>query len=62
VGIALKGGVVPSLDEAMVAVGVGGVGAGAGNTDMSIIGKGSTGLACKTLDFGNPTSMTACAM
>jgi hypothetical protein len=29
---------------------------------MSVIGKGSTGLACKTLDFGNPTSMTACSM
>jgi C-terminal processing protease CtpA/Prc len=52
----------PTLDGATVAVGVGGAGAVAGNMTMSILGKGSTGLACKTLDFGNPTSMTACAM
>jgi hypothetical protein len=62
VGIAIKGGMAPDLKGATVTHGTGGAGGPGGNMGMDAQAKGSDGLGCKTLDFGNPTSSMACAM
>jgi hypothetical protein len=60
IGIAVKGGMVPDLKGATIAVGVGGTGGPAGNKDLTQAAQGDGGLACRTMDFGNPSSGSAC--
>lgn len=60
--IAIKGGKLPDLASTTIMLGKGAPGGAGGDMDMTAQTKGDVGLGCKTLDFTNPLSPTACAM
>ena len=60
VAIAIKGGALPDLSTTTIANGKGAEGGSGG--DMTMQARGNTGLGCKTLDFADPMSPSACAM
>ncbi len=62
VAVAIKGGTLPDLSTTTIVPGMGGAGGPGGDMDMTAQTKGDDGMACKTLDFTNPASPTACAM
>ena len=62
VGVAAKGAAAPDLSSTTITHGNGGAGGPGGNMDMTAQTKGDGGMACKTLDFTNPASPTACVM
>jgi hypothetical protein len=62
VAVAVKGGALPDLSSTTITGGKGAAGGSGGDMDMTTQTKGDSGLACKTLDFTNPKSPSACAM
>jgi hypothetical protein len=62
VAVAIKGGTLPDLSNTTIVPGMGGAGGPGGDMDMTAQTKGDDGMACKTLDFTNPMSPTACVM
>jgi hypothetical protein len=62
VAVAIKGGALPDLSSTTIIGGKGAAGGSGGDMDMTTQTKGDSGLACKTLDFTNPKSPSACAM
>jgi hypothetical protein len=62
VAVALKGTTLPDLSNSKITLGSGGAGGPGGDMNTTAQTLGDAGMACKTLDFTNPGSMTACAM
>jgi hypothetical protein len=62
VALAIKGGPLPDLGSTTITPGKGATGGAGGDMDMTTQTRGDTGLGCKTLDFTNPMSPSACAM
>jgi hypothetical protein len=58
IGIAILGGTLPALTSTTITPGSAGMG-GAGG-DMTAQTQGDKGMACKVLNFADPTSPTAC--
>jgi hypothetical protein len=62
IAIAVKGAASPDLSSMKITLGKGAAGGPGGDMDVTMQTKGDGGLACKTLDFTNPMSPTACVM
>jgi hypothetical protein len=60
-GIAIKGGQLPDLASTTVMHANAGTGGKGGDMDATAQTKGDDGHGCRTLDFSNPMSPTACA-
>jgi hypothetical protein len=53
---------LPDLAHVTIALGTGASGGTGGDMDTTAGTKGDDGLACKVLDFSNPTPSKACTM
>jgi hypothetical protein len=62
IAVAIKGGTLPDLSSTTIANGKGAAGGAGGDMDLTMQTRGDGGLGCKTLDFTNPMSPSACAM